>query len=117
MHMNRKVQALPRVLAVLLFAGFSNIAAAHPGHGEPISREEAVQRGGAQIDRLVQAGKLDKSWKVSGTLESAQLQEKGEAREWALVFQNPQASEEQQRTLYVFLSETGEYLAANFTGR
>lgn len=104
------------VLGAVLLAGLVATSAAHPGHGDPISREQAVQRASAEIDRLVSAGKIEKSWKIAAVLKTASIQEAGDAREWALTFSNPQAKQEQQ-TLYVFLDETGEYLAANFTGR
>lgn len=115
--MRNPMPRLRLTLAALLLSGFAVAAGAHPGHGDPISQEQAVQRATAQIDRLVSSGKIEKSWKMAATLKTAALREKGEDREWALTFVNPQASQEQQRTLYVFLSETGEYLAANFTGR
>jgi hypothetical protein len=115
--MNTVLKMIKQGLATLLLGALTFVVQAHPGHGEPISREEAVQRASAQIDRLVAAGKIEKSWKVRGVLQTAELEDKGDAKEWALSFANPQASAQQQRTLYVFLSETGEYLAANFTGR
>ena len=103
-------------LAALLFTGLLATAVAHPGHGDPISREQAVQRGSEEIGRLVSAGKLEKSWKIAAMLKTADVHGASDSREWALTFSNPQAKPEQQ-TLYVFLSETGEYLAANFTGK
>lgn len=105
-------------LALVTTIAIASVAAAHPGHGKPISQEDAVKRAGAEITRLADSGKLDKSWTVDAKLRSAEARtvSKG-AKEWALVFSNEKATEADKRTLYVFLSETGEYLAANFTGR
>lgn len=116
--MNSFITILRRgFLAVCLAALTSTAAIAHPGHGDPIAEQEAVQRATAEISRLVTSGKLEKSWKVASELQTATLQTQAENKEWALVFTNPQATDAQKRTLHVFLSETGEFLAANFTGR
>lgn len=103
-------------LVVLLAALFAAPVMAHPGHGDPISREAAVQRAASEISRLVSAGKLDQSWKLSATLKTAELRTNGDTKEWALTFANPQVANAEEQILFVYLSETGEYLAANFTG-
>lgn len=105
--------ALFSVLALLSGA----VALAHPGHGDAISREVAIQRASAEMSRLVQAGKLDHSWTLSSSLKSAELREKQGTKEWAVIFGNEKAPNDTERTLYVFLTEQGEYLAANFSGK
>jgi len=54
---------------------------------------------------------------MEAKLRTVELRAKGSAKEWALTFANEKVSEADKNTLYVFLSETGEYLASNFTGR
>lgn len=111
-------KAIQRFAIALMAAGILSLpAGAHPGHDKPISQQEAVQRGGAEITRLVESAKLERSWIVENKLVSAELRAKGSAKEWALVFSNAKAADSGKHTLYVFLSESGEYLAANFTGR
>jgi hypothetical protein len=105
------------VLAVVTFAAGAPAALAHPGHDEPITKDAAMQRASSEVTRLVTAGKLDKSWKLGAALQSAELRSTAKGKEWAVTYANPQAPNEAERTLYVFLSESGEYLAANFTGR
>lgn len=104
-----------------LFAVFAACASgpliAHPGHGDPITKNAAVQRASSEINRLVEAGKLDKSWKLKAALQSAELGPKAESKEWTVVFSNSESSKDGEKTLYVFLTEQGEYLAANFTGK
>ncbi len=109
------IGSIRAALAVLALALMSPVWG-HPGHGDPIGREEAIQRAEAQIARLVEAGKIDKSWKLEAALKSAETHKGQGEPEWQVVFANPKAPED-KRTLFVFLSETGEYLAANFTGR
>lgn len=105
--------ALP-ILAALHICG---PATAHPGHGDAITRETAIQRASTEINRLADAGKLAKTWKVRAQLQTAELRDKGSGKEWALTFSDDAATDPKQRTLYVFLSETGEYIAANFSGQ
>jgi hypothetical protein len=107
-----------RMSFAVLFAGILGVTAwAHPGHDKAITREQAMQRANAEIGRLAESGKLDKSWTVNARLQSAELRTAGTGKEWALIFSNEKAGEADKKTLYVFLSDTGEYLAANFTGR
>ena len=89
---------------------------AHPGHGADISREQAVERAATEIERLTAQGKLEKSWPIESRLVSAAVADRGNRPEWVVVFENRNAQTTSDR-LYVFLSLTGEYLAANFTGR
>jgi hypothetical protein len=89
---------------------------AHPGHGDEISREQAVRRATTEVERLAEHGRIDKSWPIEARLESAEIADRPSGQEWVVVFGNATAPAPQS-TLYVFLSLTGEYLAANFTGR
>ncbi len=104
-------------LRFLVLVAFAAGASAHPGHGAAISQDEAVQRATSEIGRLVSVSKLEKSWKLEAKLETVRIHTNGDSQEWALTFSNARASDAQQRTLYVFLSDTGAYLAANFSGR
>lgn len=108
--------SLPLLFAILVLL-MSAVLSAHPGHGEAISKDVAVQRATAEMTRLADAGKLDASWKLESTLQSAELGEKGAMKEWVVIFANEKAPKENERTLYVFLSDQGEYLAANFSGK
>lgn len=105
---------LPATILSLMLAGS---AVAHPGHDEPISRDQAVGRATAEIARLLSEGRIDPSWKLHASLASASQAGEGAVREWVVVFENATVAVPDKRTLYVFISETGEYLAANFTGR
>jgi hypothetical protein len=114
----KKLMHTVRIFALAIL-GASAVAPtwAHPGHGEPVPREEAVRRADSQISRLVESGKLEKSWALEAKLQSADLRPSGGAKEWVVTFTNAGATQPDKKLLYVFLSETGEYLAANFTGK
>ncbi len=113
-----------RALVIALLALFTAAAlpAAHAGtagkghsHGEAIDAAEAKVDAAASVGRLVAKGKLDDSWKgIEAEKAEKKTYEKGP--EWVVTFQNP-AAEEGKRTLYVFLTPHGDYVAANFTGK
>jgi hypothetical protein len=87
---------------------------AHEGHHDPITKDVAAKRGQLQIDKLVSTGELDASWKTKATLQSAELVQMGAAKQWALVYANPESKK--PGTLHVTLSESGRYLAADLKG-
>lgn len=90
---------------------------AHPGHRSVLSTDELATRATSHIGRLVDEGKLDASWKTGAELQTVEKNEHGESIEYMVVFTNPGATDPGQKTLYVFLTATGGYIAANFSGR
>ena len=92
------------------------------GHGHshgsdliiPQSQAESVAAG--RVMMLVEQEKVDKSW-GSATISSAEKKMNGNQTEWLITFKNSQASDSAKGTLYIFLSSTGDYIAANFTGK
>lgn len=65
---------------------------------------------------LVKAGKLDASWQAVKP-EKAELVDGKKGKEWKLSFQNPAAPDAAKRTLYIFFSQPGNFIAANHTGQ
>jgi hypothetical protein len=108
--------SLLAVLAAMFVGVLATPAKAHEGHHKAITKEVAVQRGKYQIEKLVTAGKLESSWNSKATLQSVELREKGEAKEWALVYLNADASKPDARALHLVLSESGGYVAADLKG-
>jgi len=105
------------VLAFCLAVLGSTAVMAHEGHDhEAIPKAQAVERATKEVDRLITSGKLEKSWKAA-VLQTAEIKLFGEHEEWAVTFLNAQASDAGKKTLYVFLSPGGKYLASNFTGQ
>jgi hypothetical protein len=108
--------------AVVLACSFGAApVSAHPeGHGPiniPVSKEIASQLALSEVIRLSMEGKIDQSWRNNANQQSADLRELDGARQWIVIFQNPGEFEASKRTLYVFLSEYGDYIAANFSGK
>ncbi|MFC3051846.1 DUF6488 family protein [Kordiimonas pumila] len=104
------------LLSVCLLVAATFSANAHPGgHGGVIPEDEAAMIATQQITRLVDAEKLPSSWALS-KLEKVELREDEEANEYIVVFTNPKATDPTQQTLYIFLTESGEYIAANYSG-
>jgi hypothetical protein len=65
---------------------------------------------------LVKAGKLDASWQAVKQ-DKAELVDGKKGKEWKITFNNPAASDPAKRTLYLFFSQPGNFIAANHTGK
>lgn len=102
------------LLCIILSSGFS---IAHPGHGEKISEEELVLRAKFNIKRLVEKNKLEGSWEQHAQFQSVAKRYVGEEVEFALEFSNPKLHDAKKRVLYVYLTASGDYIAANFSGK
>lgn len=88
--------------------------AAH-SHG-PITGEAATTKATEKVKQLIEAGKLEKSW---STAKATGVTQKtfSKGPEWVVTFVNDQISDKTKQTLYVFYSQDGHYLAANFSGK
>ena len=64
---------------------------------------------------MVDKGNIDKSWMSIGIAKSEQKEFSGH-NEWVILFKNTNISDSSKQTLYIFLSLTGEYIAANYSG-
>jgi hypothetical protein len=107
-----------RITALGLLLGTATVTLAHPDHGPQLTGEDrAVDRAIHQVERLATEGKIEASWKESRTLVSADLKAAGDKKEWVVIFTNEQATDPAKRKLFVYLSEHGSYVAANFTGK
>jgi len=84
-------------------------------HGEPkISQERSGEVGRSQVQRLVKDGKIDKSW-LKSTFDKSIKKTFGNKSEWLITFKNDKGPK--GKLLYIFLKESGEFVAANFTGK
>jgi hypothetical protein len=119
--MEETMRTLRIVMLIIIGAFAFNIAcpatsSAHSdGHlGTAIKEPVAVAL--KHVKLLLKKGKIEKSWEEveEGT---GKMQQFGKRSEWIVTFNNPQAKEPSKRTLYLFLTLTGKYIAANFTGK
>ena len=110
------------IAAVLAALSFSPLASADDAgnchfHGNTPAKEAVVVGCAKQrIDVLVAKAKLESSWK-SVPLDKALVVEGKNKKEWKLTFINPQATDANKKTLYLFYTLSGNFIAANFTGQ
>lgn len=68
------------------------------------------------VERMVQRSAIPESWaNIEPT--SAVLRQRNGADEWVVTFQNDAIANPAERTLYVMLTYSGVYIAANYTGQ
>ncbi len=87
----------------------------HSHAHESISGDEAAVKASKKIEQLIKKGKLDASW---AGLKAASVEKKSYAKgpEWLIIFKNDKVTDMKKRTLYLFFSMDGHYIAANYTG-
>ena len=123
--MNPRTLLLSFALATL----GGQVALAHPEHDHAPKRapapaptkkadlDEAAAKARAQeeIARLLSVKKIDASWKEASRFDA--IKKSGDATkwEWLVTFDNAQVKE--NKRLYIFLKPSGEFVAANFTGK
>lgn len=118
------------ILSVALTFCGGRLAFSHPGgHGDEhhppenpekptaIDEKAAKARAQQELERLVSVKKVDESWKQSGRFN--EIKKKGPATkwEWLITFDNSDAKDKDKKRLYIFLKPSGEFIAANFTGK
>jgi len=81
-----------------------------------ITQNQAETVADLRVDILVNKRKIDKSWK-SVKVASAEKKMNGHQSEWVITYKNEKVEDSAKSTLYIFLSSTGDYIAANFTGK
>ncbi len=107
------------VLSLLFFSVPAiTLAGTDHDHGhshEPITGTEAQFKATQRVKQLVETGKIEATW---ANIESSTISQKdyGHGPEWMIIFKNDKASDSTKQTLYLFYSQDGHYLAANFDG-
>ena len=109
------------IIFCLALSFFSLVAIAGAGHDhshshDPVSQKQAESIAIKSVSQLIDKGKIDKSWKSIGVTKSEKKQY-GSEMEWVVIFDNKKISDPAKQTLYVFLTISGEYLAANYSGK
>mgnify|MGYP006269865545 CR=1 FL=1 len=105
---------------ILSTASFAGPGGGHShGHGHShgthkISKEKTGELGRSHIERLIKSGKLDSSWKSATFDKSEKKNFKGKT-EWVVTFNNEKGVK--GKKLYIFLKLSGDFVAANFTGK
>lgn len=113
------------LLLGLIFSIFSVSTMAGSGHDHghghshgntPVNQEKAVINATEVVSGFVTKNKLDKSW---GFIKASSVEKnvfKGNS-EWVIIFINDKIAAPDKQKLYVFLTLSGDYVAANYTGK
>ncbi len=109
------------ICLLILFSLSTPLAYGDEGHdhgnapSEPISKIKAGEKAAEFVKNFSKKGKLEESW---ATLQAATVEQKTfkKGPEWVVTFNNPQVENKDKQTLYVFLSLSGNFLGANFSG-
>jgi hypothetical protein len=122
--MKMRIQSILLSL-ILAFSPTALLAGANHDHGhddkhghshDPVNQSQAEKVAKESVAMLVKKEKIDSSWK-SVSVASAEKKKFGGKMEWVVTFKNDKISDASKQTLYVFLSLTGNYIAANYTGK
>lgn len=113
-------QAIILTFAISLFSNLAFSGAGHDhGHGhshDPITQDQAEQSANRIVSTLVKKGVIDASWDGAKVDKSEKKTFEGQS-EWVVSYKNEVVSDPEKQTLYIFLTLTGEYVAANYTGQ
>lgn len=110
-----------RIVTIIFSLVFGFLPLAVTGHDHPhahdaIDQIKAEEIALKSVSNLVEKGKIDKTWQTTKVSKTEQ-KKFGNDMEWVVSFNNPSAGDPAQKTLYIFLTLGGEYLAANFSGK
>ncbi len=83
------------------------------GHGVELNKGQIQAKASGLVAKIVEKGQLDPSWKQIKPQKAKETRN----HTWLVTFVNPEIKESDKKTLYMFLTLSGEYLAANFTGK
>jgi hypothetical protein len=113
--MKSLVLFLTIILSTISFAGPGGGHSHGHSHGaSQIKKEKTVEIGRSQIERLIKDGKINESWKKATFDKSEKKSFKG-IKEWVVTFNNAKGIK--GKKLYIFLKLSGEFVAANFSGK
>lgn len=107
------------LIATLAFApsAFAGTGGNCHFHGNaPIKEAILVGCASEYKDGLASKGKIDPSWK-GVKLDKAETVEGKKTKKWMFSFKNPKEKDASKQTLYLFYTLSGNFIAANFTGK
>lgn len=114
-----------KIITILSLLLISTLTFAGPGgghshghghsHSSPdISKDKTKELGAFHIKRLIKSEKLNASWK-DATYVSSEKKVFGKQKEWVITFDNKKGIK--GKKLYIFLKLSGDFVAANFSGK
>jgi hypothetical protein len=118
----KKLISLAALTVTLFAASTATTAFAGGGggchfHGNAPVKESVLTGCAVEYkDALAASGKIKASWK-GVKLDTAETVEGKRMKEWKFTFKNPAEPDAAKQTLYMFYTLTGNFIAANFTGK
>ena len=115
----RKFASIATLIATLAVApaAFASGGGGCHFHGNaPIKESILVGCATEYKNGLASNGKIDASWK-GVKLDKAETVEGKNRKEWKFTFKNPTEKDTSKQSLYMFYTLTGNFIAANFTGK
>jgi len=86
-------------------------------HGNsPATQEVVIDCAAKRKTKLVSSGKIDSFW-AGLTHEKIELVDGKKGKEWRITYKDPNAKDKTKETLFLFFSLSGNFIAANFTGK
>jgi len=77
--------------------------------------QQAIKTASIVVNKLAKGEKIHRSWyKIKAT--SAITRQYPQGTEWVISFKNQKIKKKSHQILYIFLTITGKYVAANYTG-
>ena len=116
-----KSTLIASAFAATLFASTGTFAGADASchfHGsKPAAEATVIQCATQYKNKLVEGGKLEKSWQAASKVDKLEQIDGKRSKEWKLSFKNPAAADKTKDTLFLFYSLAGNFIAANHTGQ
>jgi hypothetical protein len=86
-------------------------------HGnKPAEQATVLKCADQRKQKLIARGKIDASWE-SIKPESISTIDGEKGKEWKVLLKNPTSADKSKTNLYLFFSETGNFIAANHSGK
>lgn len=107
---------IKKIVIALFMMLSTSVAFAGAGHIHgPVDRDTAELRAERVVTTLIKRGVLSASWQERQLLDLVRKQRDG-SKVWLATYNSENAPQD-QKMLYVFLSLSGNYLDANFSGK
>jgi hypothetical protein len=104
------------IMAALILAPIVGFAHGDHTHKKAIEKTQATDIAKTQVTRLISDGKLDATWKDAELVGTEKKKNKS-TWEWLSTFRNSKEVDATKQTLYIFLTLSGEFVAANHSGK
>lgn len=119
--MKKLIKTMIMIIALTtttVFAGAGHSHDADGGHSyqAPVNKTVAKEKALNVVNSFVKKNVIDKSWS-SSNIDTAEKKVSHGNEEWVVIFINNKIDDKKKQKLYVFLTLSGRYIAANYTGK